>query len=77
MASLYEANKKRKNIMYKLKERLMDEDFGSYEGCTGSSGAPSESKKKNDSNHNEDSKTSDSPSYDSTAITTTFFSTMF
>lgn len=63
--------------MYKLKNALMDEDFGAYEGCTGSSGAPSESKNKNESKRNEDSKTSDSPSYDNTAITTTFFSTMF
>lgn len=63
--------------MYKLKNALMDEDFGSYEGCTGSSGAHSESKKKHESKCDEDSRTSDSPSYDNTAITTTFFSTMF
>lgn len=63
--------------MYKLKNALMDEDFGSYEGCTGSSGAPSESKKKHESKCDEDSRTSDNPSYDNTAITTTFFSTMF
>lgn len=63
--------------MYKLKNAFMDEDFGAYEGCTGSSGSSSESKKENESKRDEASRTSDTPSYDNTAVTTTFFSTMF